>query len=82
MKTKCPMCGGGAGCSVGRQRAPPPTSSGAQQVLRGLGQRPSILWNREEHLGSRAGAEQYLREQQGGRLHRDSNATKCMLDKQ
>lgn len=33
--------------AVGRQCAPPPTSSGAQQVFRGLGQQPSIPWNHE-----------------------------------
>lgn len=61
----------------GRHRAPPPTSSGAQQVLRGLGvteakcslELRGLAW---EHAGSRAGAEHYLRNRWGGGLHRDS----------
>lgn len=67
--------------AVGRQRAPPPTSSGAQQVRQRLGEQPRIPWKREEHVGSRAEAEHYLRNQRGGRLHQDSNTTKWMFDK-
>lgn len=66
--------------AVGRQPAPPPTSSGAQQVLRGLGQQPSIPWNQEEHVASRAGAEQYLRNHQGGGgLHHTVTAQSAWL---
>lgn len=53
---------------MGRQHAPPPTISGAQQVLRGLGDQPEIPWKCKEHVGSHI-AEDCLRSQQGGRVH-------------
>lgn len=65
--------------AVGRQRAPPPSGSGAQQVLRAL---PSIPWNWREHSGSRAAAEQYLRIWLGRRLHGDTNTAVAMPDEQ
>lgn len=58
---------------MGRQRAPPPTDSGAQQVLRGLRDQPEIPWKCKEHVGSHI-AEDCLRSQQGGRVLGDSNA--------
>lgn len=61
--------------AVGRQQAPEP-----QQVLRGLGQQPRLPWKREEHVGSHASAEHYLRNQRGGTHRRDSN-TEWMFDK-
>lgn len=57
---------------MGRQHAPPPTDSGTQQVLRGLGDQPEIPWKCKEHVGSHI-AENCLRSQQGGRVHQDSN---------
>lgn len=58
---------------MGRQHAPPPTDSGAQQVLWGLGDQPEIPWKCTEHVGSHIAGD-CLRSQQGGRVHRDSNA--------
>lgn len=79
------MCGGGAGLQWdGSVLLLPPAlepnrcseGSDSSQVFPGT---MRFSW---EHVGSEAGAEQYLRNHRGGQLHPDNNPAKCMLEQQ